>query len=97
MIYGSMISLPIHGHGFMALIQLIRMVSRKRKQKFIFFVDILLFFSGIYGTQGTGTTSTTPGARFGANSWTDLNGNLWLFGGSGYDSSSYGEFLIYLF
>ena len=41
--------------------------------------------------------STTPGTRStSGNSWTDLNGNLWMFGGLGYDSSSSsGEFLIH--
>ena len=60
----------------------------------IFFVHIL--FSGIYGTKGTGTTSTIPGGRSDASSWTDPNGNIWLFGGDGNDSSSFfGEFLIH--
>jgi len=53
-------------------------------------------FSGIYGTLGTGTTSTTPGARWGTGTWIDLKGNFWFFGGQGYgssDSSDFGEFL----
>jgi hypothetical protein len=33
------------------------------------------------------TTTTFPGARWGAASYTDASGNLWLFGGQGYDSS----------
>lgn len=38
-----------------------------------------------------GTPGGTPGARGGAVSWTDKQGNLWLFGGTGYDSvSSFG-------
>lgn len=36
---------------------------------------------GVYGTQGIASTSNKPGARHGAVSWTDLSGNLWLFGG----------------
>jgi hypothetical protein len=28
-----------------------------------------------------------PGARFGAHSWTDASGNLWLFGGQGGDAT----------
>jgi hypothetical protein len=36
------------------------------------------------GTYGTGGF---PGSRVNAASWTDHNGNLWLFGGYGYDGS----------
>jgi N-acetylneuraminic acid mutarotase len=42
---------------------------------------------GVYGTQGTGSSSNLPGARYGSVSWVDSSGNLWLFGGYGYDSS----------
>jgi hypothetical protein len=41
---------------------------------------------GVYGTLGMAATTNVPGARSGAYSWTDSSGNLWLFGGSGYDS-----------
>lgn len=41
---------------------------------------------GIYGTKGTPDPSNVPGARNWAVSWIDLGGNLWLFGGLGYDS-----------
>jgi hypothetical protein len=37
---------------------------------------------GVYGTKGTPTPGNTPGGRCGAFTWTDANGNLWLFGGS---------------
>lgn len=40
---------------------------------------------GIYGTLGTPAAGNTPGGRFWAVSWTDAKGNLWLFGGTGYD------------
>lgn len=40
---------------------------------------------GVYGTQGTPGPANTPGARFGAVTWTDAVGNLWLFGGIGQD------------
>jgi N-acetylneuraminic acid mutarotase len=43
--------------------------------------------SGIYGTQGTASPSNAPGGNCGAIPWLDSNGKLWLFGGSGYDSS----------
>ena len=39
---------------------------------------------GTYGTKGTAALSNVPGAREGAVSWIDSNGNLWLFGGTGY-------------
>jgi len=43
--------------------------------------------SGVYGTQGTASASNVPGARYSASSWIDSSGNLWLFGGVGYDST----------
>jgi N-acetylneuraminic acid mutarotase len=42
---------------------------------------------GIYGTQGVAAVANVPGARDSGISWTDASGNLWLFGGAGYDSS----------
>ena len=42
---------------------------------------------GVYGTQGTAAAANVPGARFGAHSWIDGSGNLFLFGGVGYDSN----------
>ncbi len=44
--------------------------------------------SGTYGTQGSPASSNVPGARHSAVSWIDSSGNLWLFGGWGYDSAS---------
>ncbi len=43
--------------------------------------------AGVYGTLGVAAPSNVPGARTGAGSWTDPAGNLWLFGGEGYDSA----------
>jgi hypothetical protein len=40
-----------------------------------------------YGIQGTAAADNVPGARQGEVTWTDGTGNLWLFGGSGYDST----------
>ncbi len=37
------------------------------------------------GTLGTPAAGNIPGGRYGASSWTDSSGNLWLFGGSGFD------------
>ena len=42
--------------------------------------------SGVYGTLGTPAAGDLPGSRGSAMSWTDPNGNLWLFGGVGYDA-----------
>ena len=44
--------------------------------------------SGTYGTKGTAAAANTPGAREGAFTWADAAGNLWLFGGYGYDAAS---------
>jgi len=43
---------------------------------------------GVYGTQGVAATGNTPGGRISANCWADSAGNIWLFGGIGYDSST---------
>jgi hypothetical protein len=42
---------------------------------------------GIYGTKGVASSANTPGARVYASSWSDTAGNLWLFGGTGVDST----------
>jgi N-acetylneuraminic acid mutarotase len=41
---------------------------------------------GIYGTQGTPAANNLPGSRVGGATWIDASGNLWMFGGDGYDS-----------
>jgi len=38
--------------------------------------------SPTFGTQGVGSTTNSPGARYGSVSWTDNAGNIWLFGGN---------------
>jgi N-acetylneuraminic acid mutarotase len=43
--------------------------------------------NGVYGTKGIASASNVPGARWGSVTWRDGNGNLWLFGGYGYDST----------
>jgi hypothetical protein len=40
---------------------------------------------GVYGTQGTAAGTNIPGARAYEAYWMDADGNLWLFGGVGYD------------
>jgi len=42
---------------------------------------------GVYGTIDTPASGNVPGARYGAVSWIDSAGNLWLFGGAGYPSA----------
>jgi len=42
---------------------------------------------GVYGTKGTPDPANIPGARSGGVCWTDSSGNIWLFGGKGYDST----------
>jgi Kelch motif len=47
--------------------------------------------NGVYGPMVRPYTTLvdwTPGARRGAMSWVDAQGELWLFGGQGYDSTS---------
>ncbi len=38
--------------------------------------------AGTSGTQGTGASGNIPGARYGAMTWTDATGKIWLFGGA---------------
>lgn len=40
-----------------------------------------------YGTQGVPSPTNVPGGRNSAMSWTDPNGNFWLFGGFGLDAN----------
>ncbi len=42
---------------------------------------------GTYGTKGTADPANVPGTRNSSVSWIDASGNLWIFGGSGLDSS----------
>jgi len=41
--------------------------------------------NGSYGTMGSYGATNFPGTRYSASSWTDTNGNYWLFGGYGFD------------
>ena len=48
--------------------------------------------AGVYGVLGAPAAGNSPGGRQHATGWTDANGNLWLFGGFGADSSgAWGE------
>ncbi|MGA9071952.1 MAG: kelch repeat-containing protein [Terracidiphilus sp.] len=42
---------------------------------------------GVYGTQGEPAAANIPGGRLNPVSWTDNEGNLWLFGGYGLDAN----------
>jgi N-acetylneuraminic acid mutarotase len=44
---------------------------------------------GFYGSLGVPASGDVPGGRTYASSWTDTNGNLWLFGGNGDDAQGY--------
>jgi N-acetylneuraminic acid mutarotase len=43
--------------------------------------------SAVYGTLGVPAPANLPGRRDGATSWTDQNGNFWLYGGNGLDAN----------
>ena len=48
---------------------------------------------GVYGTLGTAAAGNIPGARDNASTWTDSDGNLWVFGGNSVDPSGLGTLL----
>jgi hypothetical protein len=43
--------------------------------------------AGVYGTLGTPAPANNPGSRNSSSTWIDNNGNLWLFGGGGFDAN----------
>jgi hypothetical protein len=48
--------------------------------------------SGMYPAAHGAASGIFPGARYEASTWVDSNGNLWLYGGEGYDSGTdFGE------
>jgi hypothetical protein len=47
--------------------------------------------AGVYGTMGVAAAVSTPGARSGALSWTDANGNLWMLGGEDNSGNLYND------
>lgn len=49
--------------------------------------------NGTYGTRGVAAPANTPGGRNYSASWTDRQGNLWVFGGNGLDSVGTGNLL----
>ncbi|MCL2659521.1 MAG: kelch motif-containing protein, partial [Acidobacteriaceae bacterium] len=44
--------------------------------------------NGWYVTAGAANAANLPGSRSGARSWTDASGNLWIFGGYGWDAAA---------
>ncbi len=48
---------------------------------------------GLYGTKGVPAPGNVPGARSSASAWPDPDGNIWLFGGIGYDAEAHAFFL----
>jgi len=49
-----------------------------------------LEFENVFGDYRTlgAASGGAPGSRWGGSTWTDASGNLWMFGGQGYDSSN---------
>lgn len=45
---------------------------------------------GVYGIRGVPSDENRPGGRSACVSWVDEDGNLWLFGGTGYNRGNYG-------
>ena len=43
--------------------------------------------AGSYGTLGVSATTNQPGARIYPSTWADGSGNIWLFGGYGFDNA----------
>ena len=41
--------------------------------------------AGVYGALNTPAAGNSPGSRYFASGWNDSSGNLWLYGGWGYD------------
>ena len=48
---------------------------------------------GSYGNYGMPGTANIPGARQSSTTWKDASGNLWLFGGAGFDGRGYTGYL----
>jgi N-acetylneuraminic acid mutarotase len=49
--------------------------------------------AGLYGTKGTADAENMPGGRADGVSWRTSSGQLWLFGGGGYDWQGYDSLL----
>lgn len=51
--------------------------------------------SSVRGRKGEQGSQSTPGSRSCATTWTDRNGDLWLFGGQAYDPETVGTTKFY--
>ncbi|MBS1802641.1 MAG: hypothetical protein JST28_04710 [Acidobacteria bacterium] len=49
--------------------------------------------TGTYGSLNVPSGANYPGGRSSAASWTDNNGNFWLYGGAGFDSTANDNYL----
>jgi N-acetylneuraminic acid mutarotase/DNA-binding beta-propeller fold protein YncE len=49
--------------------------------------------SGVYGTLGQPATTNIPGGRDSFFRWADSSGNLWIFGGEGFDAAGNDSYL----
>jgi len=72
-------------------------VRRNEEKREDYLTLFLFIFSGEYGTQGAGTSSTTPGGRRDANAWNGPGGMLWLFGGTGYANNTTSGYFRFLY
>lgn len=52
--------------------------------------DSLIAAKGIYGTKRVSAPANNPGSRYISSSWKDASGNIWLFGGQGFDENAMG-------
>ena len=52
--------------------------------------DSLIASKGHYGSKGISAPENNPGSRYISTSWKDAAGNIWVFGGQGYDENSMG-------
>jgi hypothetical protein len=48
---------------------------------------------GVLSQLDTPSATNTPGGRDGFATWTDSSGNLWLFGGGGFDANGNSGYL----
>ncbi len=52
--------------------------------------DSLIAAKGHYGTKSVSAPDNNPGSRYISTSWKDATGNIWIFGGQGYDENTMG-------
>jgi N-acetylneuraminic acid mutarotase len=52
--------------------------------------DDVVSTPGVYGTKGIPDPANKPGARYAASSWLDGVGDIWIYGGNGFDEAGFG-------